>query len=61
MNKKALYLFFTSFLLFIVVVIINKKSLSSMQEYAAEVDVSREIIISLDRISNYLKSAQIYT
>ncbi|MBD0296082.1 MAG: PAS domain-containing protein [Flavisolibacter sp.] len=61
MNKKALYLFFTSFLLFIVVVIINKKSLSSMQEYAAEVDVSREIIISLERISNYLKSAQIYT
>lgn len=60
MNKKALYSFFIGFILLAVVTIINQWSFKSMKDYTAAVDHSREVINSLERLSNHFKSAQIY-
>jgi signal transduction histidine kinase len=61
MNKKALYSFFIGFILLVVVTIINQWSFKSMKDYTAAVDHSREVINSLERLSNHFKSAQIYS
>src|SRR5687767_8081426 len=61
MNKRTLYAFLISFLLLVTAIFINKKSFDSMKEYTSSVTHSRNIITSLERLSNYLKSAQIFT
>src|SRR3990170_2760415 len=61
MNRRTLYAFFISFLLLVTAIFINQKSFDSMKDYTSSVTRSREIITSLERLSNYLKSAQIYT
>jgi signal transduction histidine kinase len=61
MNKKTLYFFFIGFLLLIVVTIINRRSFNSMRDYTSAVDYSREVVNSLERLSNHFKSAQIYS
>jgi signal transduction histidine kinase len=61
MNKRTLYAFLISFFLLVIAVFINQKSFDKMREYAKSVTRSREVVASLERLSNYLKSAQIYT
>src|SRR5215216_2468520 len=61
MKKKVFYSFLISFLLLIAVIIINRKSFNSMREYNGWVNHSREVITSLEKLSNHFKSAQIYT
>ena len=61
MNKRTLYAFLISFVLLVLAIFINQRSFNSMKEYTASVTHSREIITSLERLSNYLKSAQIYS
>jgi CHASE3 domain sensor protein len=61
MNKRTLYFFFIGFLLLIVVTIINRRSFNSMRDYTSAVDYSREVVNSLERLSNHFKSAQIYS
>ena len=61
MNKRTIYPFLISFVFLIVVIIINRKSFTSMRDYANAVDHTRVIIGALEQLSNHLKSAQIYT
>jgi len=61
MNKRTLHFFFIGFLLLIVVTIINRRSFNSMRDYTSAVDYSREVVNSLERLSNHFKSAQIYS
>ena len=61
MNKRTLYAFLISFLLLVIAIFLNQKSFDSMKEYTSSVARSRDIITSLERLSNYLKSAQIYS
>lgn len=61
MNKRTLYAFLISFILLVLAIFVNQKSFDSMKEYTASVTHSREVITSLERLSNYLKSAQIYS
>jgi PAS domain S-box-containing protein len=61
MNKKVLYSFFVSFILLIAVIIIDRRSFNEMKAYTSWVNHSREVISSLERLSNHLKSAEIYS
>ena len=61
MNKRTLYAFLISFLLLVIAIFINQKSFDSMKEYTSSVVHSRDIITALERLSNYFKSAQMYT
>lgn len=61
MNKKALFSFFVSFLLLIAVIIIDRNAFRDMKEYVVQVDRTREVIISFEKLSNYFKSLQIYS
>jgi CHASE3 domain sensor protein len=61
MKKKTYYSFLVSFLLLIAVIIINRNSFNKMTDYTHWVNHSREVITSLEKLSNHFKSAQIYT
>src|SRR5690349_4861767 len=61
MKRKNLYPFFVSFVLLVAVIFINRKSFNNMIEYAGYVDHTRQVITSLEKLSNHFKSAQIYT
>ncbi|MBC7826709.1 MAG: hypothetical protein H7122_03100 [Chitinophagaceae bacterium] len=61
MNKRTFYAFLISFLLLVIAIFINQKSFDNMKDYTNSVARSREIITTLERLSNYFKSAQIYT
>ncbi|OLY93004.1 His Kinase A (phospho-acceptor) domain-containing protein [Cnuella takakiae] len=60
MSKKTLILLGTSFLLFMVAAIIRFISFTELRAYIREVECSRELIVSLEKLSTHLKSAQIY-
>jgi signal transduction histidine kinase len=61
MNKRTLYAFLSSFFLLVIAIFINQKSFDNMKEYTSSATRSRDIITSLERLSNYFKSAQIFT
>jgi PAS domain S-box-containing protein len=61
MSKKTLSPFFVAFLLFIAVIIIYKISFRNMREYTNSVDHSRVVITSFERLSNYIKSSEVYS
>jgi PAS domain S-box-containing protein len=61
MNKKTFYAFVISFLLMIVVIILNRKSFESMKEYTNSVNHTRNVISLFEQLSNHFKSAQIYS
>ncbi|HEU4634175.1 MAG TPA: histidine kinase dimerization/phospho-acceptor domain-containing protein, partial [Flavisolibacter sp.] len=61
MNRKTFYAFAISFLLLIVVIFLNRKSFESMKEYTNAVNHTRDVITLFERLSNHLKSAQIYS
>jgi len=61
MNKRTLYAFLISFLLLVIAIFINQRSFENMREYTISVAHSRDIITRLERLSNFFKSAQIYT
>jgi signal transduction histidine kinase len=61
MRKRTLILLGTSFLLFLVAAIVRFVSFQNMREYTHEVEMSRNLIVSLEKLSNHLKSAQIYS
>ncbi|HEY0066747.1 MAG TPA: ATP-binding protein [Flavisolibacter sp.] len=61
MRKKNLYPFIVSFVLLVTVIVFNRVNFRKMQDYAADVEHTREVITSLERLSNDLKSAQIYS
>jgi len=61
MNKKVFYSFLVAFLLLVAVIIINRRIFNSMREYNGWVNHSRDVITSLEKLSNHFKSAQIYS
>lgn len=61
MNKRTLYAFLVSFLLLVSAIFLNQRSFDNMRNYTSFVGHSRDIITSLERLSNFFKSAQIYT
>ncbi len=61
MNSKTFYAFIVSFLLLIVVIILNRISFERMKEYNSSVTHTRNVITLLESLSNHLKSAQIYS
>jgi signal transduction histidine kinase len=60
MNKKTFYAFAISFLLLIVVIILNRVSFERMKDYTNSVNRTRNVITLFEQISNNFKSAQIY-
>ena len=61
MNRKIFYAFIVSFLLLIVVIVLNRRSFRSMREYTNAVNHTRDVITLFERLSNHFKSAQIYS
>ncbi len=61
MRKKNLYPFIVSFVLLVTVIVFNRVNFRNMQDYARDVNHTREVITALERLSNDLKSAQIYS
>lgn len=61
MRKKNLYPFIVSFVLLVTVIVFNRVNFRNMQDYAGDVEHTREVITALERLSNDLKSAQLYS
>ncbi len=61
MSKKSFYAFGISFILLIVVIILNRISFDKMKEYNNAVNHTRNVITLFERVSNHFKSAEIYT
>jgi PAS domain S-box-containing protein len=61
MNKKNLVAFLVAFLLLIAVVIMDRVSFSRMRNYTEDVDRTREVITSFQKLSTYLKSSEVYS
>lgn len=61
MSRRTVFSFLISFLLLTTAIVINLRSFESMKKYSRSTAQSRDIITSLERLSNYFKSAQIYT
>lgn len=61
MGKKTLYAFVVSFLLLIAVIILNRFSFRDMRKFSEDVDHTRQVITTLESISNNFKSVQIYS
>lgn len=61
MSKKTFYAFVVSLVLLLTVIVLNRVTFDSMRNFTEEVERTREVITSLERISKNFKSAQIYT
>jgi signal transduction histidine kinase len=61
MSTRTRLAFLLSFLLFIAVVLINAYTLRKMQAFTQQVDRTQDVITQLERVSNYLKSAEIFS
>ena len=61
MTRKTLYAFIVSFILLIIVIILNGYTFNKMKFYSERVDHTREVITVYENISDYFKSAIIYT
>ena len=61
MQHKTLYIFAFSFFLFLLSAVIRFQTVAKMRSYTRSVDHSSEIITSLEKLSNYFKSAQLYS
>lgn len=61
MTRRTLYAFIISFVLLTTVVVLNRVTFQKMQEYNYLVNHTRDVITTLESISNDFKSAQIYT
>jgi signal transduction histidine kinase len=61
MRKKTLTAFIISFILLTAVITLNRVTFNSIKEYTGQVDHTREVITTFERLSNHFKSAQIYT
>jgi len=61
MRQKTLYILIFCFFLFTVSALIRYQSLVKMKTYTQSVNHSTQIITSLSKLSNYLKSAQLYS
>ena len=61
MFKRNPYPFFISFLLLTAVIILNRNSFSKMKAYTGSVDHTQQVIAIFERLSNDVKSAEIYS
>jgi PAS domain S-box-containing protein len=61
MSKKSFYAFGISFILLIVVIVLNRMSFDNMKEYNNAVNHTRNVITLFERLSNHFKSAEIYS
>lgn len=61
MQSRILYIFIFSFFLFLLSAIIRYQTVAEMRDYTRSVDRSTEVITSLEKLSNYFKSAQLYS
>jgi signal transduction histidine kinase len=61
MTRKTLYAFIVSFILLIIVIILNGYTFNKMKFYSERVDHTREVITVYENISDNFKSAIIYT
>ncbi len=61
MNANRLLPYIISFILLVAVLIINQHTFSKMQEYTLRVNHAKNVIISFEKLSNHVKSAEMYT
>src|SRR3982751_2876936 len=61
MSKRNLYAFIISFAFLVTVIILNRISFDKMRTYSGWVDHTRDVITTLESLSNNFKSAQVYT
>ncbi|HEX2608855.1 MAG TPA: ATP-binding protein [Flavisolibacter sp.] len=61
MNRKTLIVFVLSFLLLMVVVILNRVNFSKMKTFTSDVYHTQLVITRFELLSSHLKSAQIYS
>src|ERR1700712_488313 len=58
MNKKSYYIFGIAFLIFIIAIFLYLGSISKMKQYVEMVNHTQEVIVSFEKISGEIKSAQ---
>jgi signal transduction histidine kinase/CHASE3 domain sensor protein len=61
MNIRALIAFGLAFFLVVLVIFLNRRSFKKMEDYTRQVNHTREVISSLERVSAHFKSAQVYS
>ena len=61
MNANRLLPYIISFILLVAVLFINQHTFSKMQEYTLQVHRAKNVIISFEKLSNHVKSAEMYT
>ena len=61
MNANRLLPYIISFILLVAVLIINQQTFGKMQQHALQVDQSKNVIILFEKLSNHIKSAELYT
>ena len=58
MDKKSYYIFGTAFLIFIIAILLYLNSISNMNRYVQWVNHTQDVILSFEKISGEIKSAQ---
>ena len=61
MKNRIFTPFIAAFVLLVVVIILNRMTFNSMENYTQWVSHTRDVIISFNRLSDHVKSAEIYT
>ncbi|MEO5995546.1 MAG: CHASE3 domain-containing protein, partial [Chitinophagaceae bacterium] len=58
MDKKSYYIFGTAFLIFIIAIFLYLGSISNMNRYIQQVNHTQDVILSFEKLSGEIKSAQ---
>ncbi|MCY7422993.1 MAG: PAS domain S-box protein [Chitinophagaceae bacterium] len=61
MNTNRLLPFIISFILLVAALVINQQTFKKMQQFTTQVNHAKDVIITFEKLSNHLKSAEIYT
>jgi signal transduction histidine kinase len=61
MNRKTIYTFFAAFILLVAVIVVDRLAFYKMQQFTLQVDHTREVITTLEKLSHHFKSLQVYS